>query len=141
MIKYQARIYKDGTAYSVEFPDLDGCFSFGETIVEAKAMAKEALSLYLEEARDATWKIPVAKTRKSSSYHWITPSHEVAIPLMIRQKRLEQGFTQAQLAKKLGVSTQQVQKLETPGKSNPTVKTLYRISSVLDTELEVYWSS
>ena len=46
MIKYQAKIYKDGKSYSVEFPDLPGCFSMGDTLEEAKTMAKDALSLY-----------------------------------------------------------------------------------------------
>ena len=49
MITYVAHIWQDtnGT-YSVEFPDLPGCFSWGETLEEAQAMAKEALSGYLE---------------------------------------------------------------------------------------------
>ncbi len=56
---------------------------------------------------------------------------------MLRQKRIESGFTQAQIAQKLGITIQQVQKLETPGKSNPTVKTLERISKALNVDLEI----
>ena len=59
----------------------------------------------------------------------------VAIPLMLRQKRIAAGLSQKEMAKQLGISFQQLQKLESPGKSNPTVKTLARISEVLDTEL------
>lgn len=137
MIKYQAKIYKDGKSYSVEFPDLPGCFSMGDTLDEAKVMASEALSLYLEEARDPKWEVPKAKSRKGKNYHWIRPESSVAIALQLRQLRLSLGLSQSQAAKKLGITTQQLQKLETPGKSNPTVKTLSKISETFEVELEI----
>jgi transcriptional regulator with XRE-family HTH domain len=56
---------------------------------------------------------------------------------MIRQARKKRGLTQAELAKKIGITTQQLQKLETPGKSNPTVKTLAAISEALDEHLTI----
>lgn len=34
-------------------PDLDGCFSCGETIEEAKENVKEAIALYLEDLSEA----------------------------------------------------------------------------------------
>lgn len=137
MIKYQAKIFKDGDTYSVVFPDLPGCFSMGETLEEAKTMAKDSLTLYLEEARSPKWEMPKAKKRKSKGYYWITPDVSVALPLMLRQARKDAGYTQAKLAKELGITTQQLQKLETPGKSNPTVKTLAKITSVLGKDLEI----
>ena len=33
--------------YSIKFPQLDGCFSQGDSFEEARAMAAEAMSLYL----------------------------------------------------------------------------------------------
>lgn len=137
MIRYQAKIFKDDDSYSVVFPDLPGCFSMGSTLDEAKSMAKDSLSLYLEEARNPSWELPTAKNRKSKQYYWITPDISVALPLMLRQARKDAGYTQAKLAKELGITTQQLQKLETPGKSNPTVRTLSKISDVLGTYLEI----
>ncbi len=61
----------------------------------------------------------------------------MAISLMIRQARRRHGMSQRELAGKLGMSVQQLQKLETPGKSNPTVKTLAAISEALSEELEI----
>ena len=61
----------------------------------------------------------------------------LAIPLMIRQARLSRGLTQKQLAKRLSITLQQLQKLETPGRSNPTVKTLAAISEALEEALEI----
>ena len=85
MIEYQALIEKDGRGYLVTFPDLPGCITDGRTREEARRNAREALSLYLEEARDPGWEVPAAKRRKASRYDWIQPFPDVAIPLMIRQ--------------------------------------------------------
>ncbi|MBF0207078.1 MAG: type II toxin-antitoxin system HicB family antitoxin [Oligoflexia bacterium] len=137
MIQYQAKITKSHDSYTVIFPDLPGCFTQGETLEEVLEMAKEALTLYLEEARNPKWEIPKAKARHGKNYHWIVPELEVAIPLMIRQKRLDAGLTQQKLAKKLEIPFQQLQKLETPRKSNPTVQTLEKISEALNGKLEV----
>lgn len=137
MIRYQAKLYKDGKRWSVEFPDLSGCFSEGATKEEARENAREALSLFLEEARDPKWNIPKPKKHKGSQYSWIQPYEDVAIPLMIRQARLKHGLSQNKLAGLLDISVQQLQKLETPGKSNPTVRTLAAITEVLNEELKI----
>lgn len=47
-LEYRARIYADGDAWSVEFPDCPGCLTFGDTIDEAEANAQEALEGWLE---------------------------------------------------------------------------------------------
>ncbi len=137
MIRYQALIEKDGSSYSVSVPDLPGCFSSGDTRDDAAENAREALSLYLEEARDPKWDVPKPKARKSRRYVWVHPFVDVAIPLMIRQARLSRGLTQKKLAKRLQITLQQLQKLETPGRSNPTVKTLAAISEALEEALEI----
>ena len=47
-----------GSAYGVQFPDLPGCFSAGETLDEAIANASEALAFHIEGLLDAGEKIP-----------------------------------------------------------------------------------
>lgn len=137
MIEYQAKVYRDGRRFSVEFPDLPGCFSDGKTREEALENAREALSLHLEEARDPQWQIPPAIKRKGKDYHWVQPHEDVAIPLLIRQARLKHGLTQKQLSSLMGITIQQLQKLETPGKSNPTIKTLATITQALNEKLKI----
>ena len=61
-MNYTARIYKDGDAYSVEFPDLDGCFTQGDTLEEALTNAKEAMELTLEDVFDGC-PLPECKTK------------------------------------------------------------------------------
>jgi predicted RNase H-like HicB family nuclease len=75
MLQYQAKIYKDEDTFSVEFPDLPGCFSSGETLSDALVNARYALSLYLEEAIDPGWNIPVSREHKGKNLYWIEADH------------------------------------------------------------------
>lgn len=45
-IIYPAIFHHESNAYWVEFPDLEGCQSFGDTIEETLSNAKEALAVY-----------------------------------------------------------------------------------------------
>ena len=51
-IYYPAVFHEEEGAYWVEFPDLPGCFTQGESEQETLDMAKEALGLYLDENLD-----------------------------------------------------------------------------------------
>lgn len=44
---YPAIFHKEDKSYWVEFPDLKGCNTYGDTIPEAMEMAQEALTGYL----------------------------------------------------------------------------------------------
>lgn len=47
---YPAVFHKEDSSYWVEFPDLEGCQTFADTLEEAAEMAQEALSGYLVTA-------------------------------------------------------------------------------------------
>ena len=49
---------EDEGGYSVSFPDVEGCFTCGDTLEEALAMAKDALSLMLVDIEDEKKEIP-----------------------------------------------------------------------------------
>ena len=55
---YPAIIHQDEGAYWVEFPDLEGCFSDGETLAEAAVNAEEALGAYLCSLMERELEIP-----------------------------------------------------------------------------------
>lgn len=44
---YPAIFHKEENSYWIEFPDLDGCHTYGNTITETMEAAQEALSGYL----------------------------------------------------------------------------------------------
>ena len=79
---YPAIFLKEDIGYSVTFPDLDGCFTEGNTLEEAIEMAQEALGLYLVslEERDISVPLPsdisVIKCSKNEFVSLISTSVE-----------------------------------------------------------------
>ncbi len=55
---YPAVFTKEDEGYSVRFPDLEGCFTEGDTLEEAYNMAVEAVGLYLEGNTAGTFNFP-----------------------------------------------------------------------------------
>lgn len=55
---YPAIFHKENESYWVEFPDLPGCQSFGESLEEAILFAEEALGLYLVSLIESEEDIP-----------------------------------------------------------------------------------
>jgi len=52
----------------------------------------------------------------------------------LRKIRIEKGYTQEYLAEKVGIHPTYIGKLES-GKSNPSIKMLFKISRALDVKL------
>ena len=58
-LNYRIRLVKeDEWGYTVIVPSLPGCVTFGETIEEAIAMAKEAIEVYIETMHDMGKEVP-----------------------------------------------------------------------------------
>jgi antitoxin HicB len=55
---YPAIFHKEDGSYWVEFPDLPGCQSFGETLEETMKVAQEALGLYIISKLECDENIP-----------------------------------------------------------------------------------
>ena len=57
---YVAVISDDDGKFMVEFPDLENCFTEGDTLVEAVALAEDALGMVLAEYEDQQKPLPVS---------------------------------------------------------------------------------
>lgn len=57
---YPAIFTKEQNGYSVRFPDLQGCFTEGDTLEEAYTMAVEAIGLYLADSAEEVFNFPTA---------------------------------------------------------------------------------
>lgn len=56
---YPAIFTRDGDAYNVTFPDLDGCITYGENINDAFFNAREALAGYTASVLENGCNLPV----------------------------------------------------------------------------------
>lgn len=139
ILSYPAKIkYISGDkAYLVEFPHLPGCLTEGASLDEAKRNAKEALTGYLASIFERNLKIPEPAGVKGKGVYHIEPEPEVSVPIVLRKLRETRKLTQGDIAKALGISYQAYQRLEKPGKSNPTLKTLERLAKVFDKDLKL----
>ena len=62
---YPAIFTKEESGYSVHFPDIDGCFTCGDTLPEAMEMAEDALCLMLYDHEEDGDAIPDASDIKA----------------------------------------------------------------------------
>ena len=136
---YPAKIkyIKEEKCYLVNFPDLPGCLTEGNDIEDAKQNAKDALTGYLASIFARNFKIPEPSRQKGKNIYMIEPEPEVSVPIILRKLREKKNLTQGDIAKVLGISYQAYQRLEKPGKSNPTLKTLERLAKVFDKDLRL----
>lgn len=135
-MEFHARVQKKSKNYLVSFPDFPNINTYGSSLIEALANAREALNGALESDFERGYVLPRPKDlRGKREYHPIRllPHIEIAYEL----KKLRNGHSQTEIAKRLGISYQAYQKLENPRKCNPTVKTLERIGDALGKDLVV----
>lgn len=138
MLKYPARFESaEEGGYTVEFIDLEGCITEGDTLEEALVMAREALTGWLKSVYSRELNIPEPSIVKGNDIYYIQPEAEIELPLMIRKLRKEKGLSQKQIADAIGVKYQTYQRFENPGEFNATIKNLKKISAALGKELEI----
>ena len=128
-MQYYARIkkQKDGK-FLVVFPDLDGCFTEGESLAEAKAHALEALNLWLSSSCETGDAYPIPKPRRKNGadYYPIGVDPLLVPAILLKQIRMKMRLSQSKLAKELGVSVAEYASCERPVKTVLPRGTLHR---------------
>ena len=61
----------DGGGYLIEFPDLPGCMSDGETIEETVANGRDAVECWVAAAKEAGRTVPTPNHTKRLSGRWV----------------------------------------------------------------------
>lgn len=132
-MQYRATIEKEGRAFNVSFPDCPGCLTFGKSEADAVAMAHEALEGWLEACLVSGVVPPASKAKRGQA---ITVNPHLSAVVLIRQRRAALGLSQAEVAKRAGLSQQQIARLENPD-GNPTVAMLAKVAEALGSRVEL----
>lgn len=138
-MEYLAIVRRDGDAWTIDFPDCHGCVSVAESEDDVLRAATEALDGWLEAMMQTGRVVPAPKARKRSlGDAKVVPVRvraPLAVAISLRWARTKRGYTQAEVARRAGVSQAQIGKLETSSE-NPTVATLSKVAHALGAHLE-----
>lgn len=132
---YVAKLTREGRHWLVDFPDCPGCQTFANSKNEALEMAADALAGWLASILKHGELPPVPKSRAGQTMAPVpVPARLVAV-ITIRLRRARLGLTQRQLPERLGVSQQQVAKLEDPD-TNSSLASIEKAMRALGIRLE-----
>ncbi len=138
-MQYTGVVTRDRKYWCIEFPDAPGCSTFAESERALEHAAQGALEGWLEawlvtdETPPEPKRIRVPRAAKTMT---VSVSSNLAAAVSLRWTRRRAGLSQAELAKRLGVSKQAVQKLER-ATSNPSLTTLDKVAHALGVHLEI----
>ena len=133
MISYPAKFEKATEGgYVVEFIDIPSCVTEGDTLEEAKTMAKEAISamLYSLDSRKKT--IPDPSTVKGKNIQYIEPELKIAFAITLKKERKRLGLSQKEVAERMNVNWSYYQRIENPRRTNPTLGTIEKLQKVFN---------
>lgn len=107
-MRYPVKYEQDGNGYLVTFPDIPEALTGGDSLEEAKALARDALitafDFYVEDNRPVPMPAPV-----DNDYVEVPVSIEAKILLL--NALIESGVSYAELARRMGIQPQAVQRI------------------------------
>lgn len=131
---YTAHISREGKHVLAEFPDCPGCQTFADNGDEIADAARDALEGWLE-SHLVDGQVPPRPVEHTSAPDGkrlarvgVRPG--LAAALQIRWARQDAGLSQKAFGERVGVSQQQIAKLENPDE-NPTLDTLEKVGRAL----------
>lgn len=144
---FPAVIKKDGEGYFVYFPDLEGCFTDGENILEAYVNAKDALALYLHDLKTIPQASDIEEIDSEGGYVMLVDPDKqdnieylqsVDITEILTKAMREKGYTKYRVAKLLGLSESYVNRI-VAGDRQPSTEVAQKISALLEIDWRVFF--
>jgi len=133
MIAYPAKFIKAAEGgYIVEFIDIPSCVTEGDTLEEAKEMAKDAISAMLYSLDSRKMTIPEPSTAKGKGIYYIEPELKVAFAITLKKERERLGLSQKDIAERMNVNWAYYQRIENPRRTNPTLGTIEKLQKVFN---------
>jgi len=138
MMIYYAKITRQSkSSMLVEFPGLPGCLTEGDDLPQALANAKEALDGWLAAHCDEALDVPRPTKKRARNHFPVEVDIRVEFAIRLRQMRMKKKLSQADVAKRLGVTQQAYAKLEIPFSTNPSLSTIQKLSRALDMQIDL----
>ena len=134
-MQYLAKVEKEDGSYLVSFPDLPNVNTFGDTLEVALHNAEEALNGALQADFGRGFELPKTRRHAGRGFHPVHILPHIAVAYELR--RMRRGLSQTEIARRVGVSYQAVQKLENPKTSNPSIKTLEKIAGAFGKRVDI----
>lgn len=138
-MQYPAVVTREDDSLVVIFPDFVGCATQVDPGQDFDAIASECLTLCLE-ADLVMRRVPPVPRRhrvpKNGEIRHIRVSPLLAARVQLRQARSAAGLSQADLAALIGVTQQQVARLENPD-NDLKISTLERAARALGLSLDI----
>ena len=135
-MRYPAAITREGKYTYATFVDCPGAMTQADPGESIEAQAADLLEGWLESELAAGRTPPRPGRRLPKSGIWVEVPPLLAVRLTLRMAREDAGLTQAQLAKRVGVTQPVIAALEHPD-SNPTIQTLEKVARALGANLQV----
>ena len=133
MISYPAKFKKAAEGgFVVEFIDIPSCITEGDTMEEAKTMAKEALSAMLYSLDSRSMDIPTPSNIKGRGIHFIEPELKIAFAITLKKERERLGLSQKDVAERMNVNWTFYKRIENPRRTNPTLGTIEKLQKVFN---------
>lgn len=130
VMHYPAVVAREGRVLLAEFPDCPGCQTFAEDQESLEANAEEALTGWLESNLGRDLVPPRPGQRSGKNILLVPVPVSLGLRMELRWARDEAKLTQAQLAKRIGMTQQQLANLESEN-ANPTFGTITRVAKGL----------
>jgi DNA-binding XRE family transcriptional regulator len=126
--------------WNIRFPDAEECIAEATEEAAVPRTAAAALERHLREQLDGgrriDWPAMHLKPRADEKRVHVDVPPGLAIALQVRRLRAHRGWSQTELARRVGVSQQQIAKVEDPD-TNPTVDTISKLAAAFSEPLVI----
>ena len=129
-MRYHFKIHKEKNGFWAKCIELPGCVTEGDTKKELFKNMEDALNTYLEEPETSDYlaalPIPKKSIKLTANIVEVRVDPSIALAFSIRYQRIKKGFTQKEVAKKLGMKRiYSYQRLEK--RCNPTLELICKL--------------
>lgn len=109
-MRYPMKMERDGKFFLVTFPDIPEAITQGEGLVEARAMAQDALETALDFYFEAARPVPMPSRIKSGG-EFVELPVSLSAKVLLLNEMLRQKVRPAELARRLHTTPQEVNRL------------------------------